>query len=85
MEYIRLEKISESWYEMYFAPNSKKIGKVIMDVDGYFSYWPEDMSGSFSSWTMRLIADKLEEMNKDWDDKVNEYFERERQENEEGI
>jgi hypothetical protein len=41
--------------------------------DGYKYYWVKG-KGALSASQLRAIADMLDELNKDWNDKVNEYF-----------
>ena len=42
-----------------------------MDVDGYYYYWPEkEKGGCWSPWMLRDVTDKLDEVNKPWDDIV---------------
>lgn len=38
--------------------------------DGYKFYWPS-RAGGFESHTLRLIADLLDEDNKEWDEQLN--------------
>lgn len=38
--------------------------------DGYLYFWPMQRSGFWPSGTMRAIADKLDELNKPWDEIV---------------
>lgn len=42
--------------------------------DGFKYYWPEHTNGCFSSRTLRDIADQLDEMNKDWSNQIDMYF-----------
>lgn len=47
------------------------IGVFVMDVDGYYYYWPNrQKDGAWSPWMLRDVADKLDEVNKPWDDIV---------------
>jgi hypothetical protein len=51
-----------------------------MNIDGYF-YYEEDLQkqgGLWAAWSLRLIADELDEINEPWDRKVNAYFESEK-------
>jgi hypothetical protein len=50
--------------------NGKLIGELIMDVDGYFYFWPEDNNGAWASHHLRELANKLDELNKEWDKQV---------------
>lgn len=47
---------------------------IIQDVDGYYYFWPAEGGGYFNEFTLRVIADHLEELNKPWDDEINKYF-----------
>ena len=55
------------------TPNNKVVGYLIVDVDGYFYFWPSN-EGCWSAHMMRTIANKLDEVNKKWDDQITEYF-----------
>lgn len=60
-------------YHVYF--DKKKIGDFDLDVDGYYHFWPNpSLNGSTTSNILRLIADELDKVNKDWDDNIKEYF-----------
>jgi hypothetical protein len=48
-----------------------------MDVDGYYYFWPSN-DGCWPSHIMRSIANKLDEINKKWNDEVTEYFDKEK-------
>lgn len=51
--------------------NNKSIGEFIRDVDGYYHYWPNpSLKGSWNSNALRLIADELDRVNKEWDTHV---------------
>ena len=55
------------------TPNNHLVGELIMDVDGYFYFWPSN-DGCWPSHIMRSIANKLDDINKPWNDAVTEYF-----------
>jgi hypothetical protein len=44
-------------------------GEIQIEVDGYY-YWFPSGGGGLSAWELRSIADKLDSINKDWDDEV---------------
>lgn len=70
---IKTVKQTEHLYYIHF--NDKRIGSFEMDVDGYFYFWDESVvSGSWTAYSLRLIADELDKINKPYDDKVAEYF-----------
>jgi hypothetical protein len=66
--------------EIYFG--DKHVGEFIRDVDGFYMYFPTKMTngeiihigGGFTEWFLRAIADLLDKVNKDWQDRINEYF-----------
>jgi len=74
---IDVQKIERNKYEVLI--NEKLIGHFIRDVDGYLYYWPlKSLSGSWNSNALRLIANKLDELNKELDNSIKKYFENER-------
>jgi hypothetical protein len=59
--------------KVYF--NTVHLGKIIKDVDGFYYFWIKEGSyGSWNSYSLRLIADKLDQINKRWNNNINEYF-----------
>lgn len=48
----------------------------VVGDDGYYYYWPNrNFSGGYPAYALRLIADELDRLNKDWDDQIKKYFE----------
>jgi len=47
-------------------------GTLEMKEDGYYDWYPSfpSTSGYIPSWVLRAISDKLDELNKDWDEQV---------------
>jgi hypothetical protein len=46
-----------------------------MDVDGYYYFdYVTTPNGLWTSYSLRMVADLLEEMNKQYDDNIKEYF-----------
>ena len=43
---------------------------IYQDVDGFYYYDPPLHCGCFQSHTLREIADKLDEMNKVWNEQI---------------
>jgi hypothetical protein len=69
---INLEK-NGNMYTVRF--NKKEIGTFELDVDGHYYFWDNPkVSGSWSSYPLRLIADELDKVNKPFDDSVKAYF-----------
>jgi hypothetical protein len=55
--------------------NNRIIGYFIMDLDGYYYFdYDADTNGLWTSHSLRMVADLLEEINKPHEDKINEYF-----------
>lgn len=67
-------------YNVYYK-NQKLLGYFRLDIDGYYYFEDIPNSGNWSSYALRQIADKLDEINKPYDDKVTEYFEDEKRKN----
>ena len=66
---ITLEKISDSSYYMYF--NKIYLGDVIQDESGFYNFFfSNDNKGYWTSHSLRLIAEKLDELNKEWNDEI---------------
>lgn len=60
-------------YQVYYE-NGVYLGDILTDVDGFYYYWPELRGGSWASIVMRLIADKLDELNQPWEEEIERYF-----------
>jgi hypothetical protein len=58
--------------------NNKQLGIFALDVDGSYYFWDRSDLGSWSSYSLRLIADELDKVNKPFDDSVKAYFEAEK-------
>jgi len=50
--------------------NGVKLGYAYAEVDGYYVFVPETRNGFWSSYTLRMIAERLDELNAEWDLKV---------------
>jgi hypothetical protein len=63
--------VSPNIYAVY-APNEKEIGFLYIEVDGYYVYQPNGgpAPSCWSAYGMREIADKLDELNREWDKEV---------------
>lgn len=65
---ITLIKISDIQYDVYWGYNNK-LGKFVTDVDGSFYFWSsKENNGAWSSYGLKCIADKLDELNEPWED-----------------
>lgn len=64
-------KVRVGQYVVKNKSNGVYLGEFECDVDGYYYYWPlEDKIGSWPSYMLRALADALDEINKEWDDIV---------------
>ena len=79
---IRLEKVKNNNFFVYWN-NNTLVGTFEMNCDGYYYFWANDSPGSWSSYALRLVADKLDEINKPFKEVVDEYFDQERKDFEE--
>ena len=69
MEMIETNYVIDGVHAVYF--NKKRLGAFVVQDDGYFGFYPDDdLKGYWSSHSLRLIADKLDEMNKTWDEYI---------------
>lgn len=80
---LNLEKVNEQEFKV-ITSNGLNIGTFELDVDGFWHFWNTDyIAGSWSSYSLRLVADKLDEVNKPYKEVVDEYFDQERRDREE--
>lgn len=45
-------------------------GSLYMEVDGFYVWWPNERPGFIGSDFLHAIADKLDELNKEWQEKI---------------
>ena len=65
---VILKDVNEFIKELY-TEKGKVLGVFEMDVDGYFYFWRnKKLKGCASSDLLRRIADKLDDVNKEWDE-----------------
>ena len=66
---LTYNKITKGQYEVFI--NTVNIGEFLMDVDGYWKYWPNDhRSGYWDEWMLTILAEELHKLNKNWDQEV---------------
>ena len=82
MKKLSTQKITDGYYAIIVDGNSNHIiAYFVRDVDGYFYYINENergQGGTMASYTLREIADLLDELNKPWDNQIAEYFKNEK-------
>jgi hypothetical protein len=66
-EFLKTE--SGSWH---VKCGHNLLGELFPLEDGYLYWWPKPSYGAWSPWMLRAIADKIDELNKPWDDEVAE-------------
>jgi hypothetical protein len=67
-EYMNYKKISENSFKVIYS-NGVEMGFLLKEVDGYFVFYPNLSNGGFwSAHILRSLANKLEEINKEWDE-----------------
>ena len=67
-ELLILIKIPGGYNVQYY--NGVFMGEFEKLEDGYYHYWPIKREGCWAAHAMRAIADKLDELNKPWHDKI---------------
>lgn len=72
MELFLQKTETDARYEVYF--NNRHLGYFYMEVDGFYVFIPKGNIGYWDEFSLRMIVDKLEEMNKKWNDDLNQYF-----------
>lgn len=50
--------------------NGHYAGTLEPKEDGYWDWYPDLAPGYIPSWVLRTLADKLDDINKDWDKQV---------------
>lgn len=43
---------------------------IVTDNDGYKLFWPCQLGSGLDAFALRVIADELDRLNKDWDEQV---------------
>jgi hypothetical protein len=66
---VTFTKQSENDYLVVFE-NGVILGHLLKEVDGYFVFYPELRGGFWESLIMRILADKMDDLNRDWDEIV---------------
>jgi major membrane immunogen (membrane-anchored lipoprotein) len=68
------KKYADGNIQVYYT-NGVFMGNLEVGDDGYYVWWDDkNNSGYVPSWILRELADKLDELNKEWDEGVKEFF-----------
>jgi hypothetical protein len=74
MSAFKYKKVKDYKVEVR-TKNNVSIASIERDVDGYFYFWmDESINGAWTSNTLREIANKLDELNKEWDTTIKREF-----------
>lgn len=70
---IEVTNTDKGVYELLI--NNKSIGEYILDADGYYYFWENpNLKGSWNSNALRVIADEMDKLNKEWDEHITKYL-----------
>lgn len=53
-----------------------RLGELYREVDGFFMFWPECVTGSYTEQFLREVADKLRDLNKKWNETIEKEMKR---------
>ena len=71
---LSTERIGKYHFKIIFN-NRKHIGYAVMDVDGYYYFEPTTQTNGFwTSYSLRMISDLLDEINLEHDNRIIEHF-----------
>ncbi len=70
---LKVIDIEDRASKKLLTENGKEIGLLYLDVDGYYYYEPAG-TGGYSSYHLREIASVLDDINKPYQDQLDEYF-----------
>ena len=69
-QYIEANKTSSGAYQLRFS-NGALMGTAEQEVDGYYYFYPDQTKrGFWAPFILRAIADKVDEINKPWNDMI---------------
>lgn len=75
MNILKVDKEQNGTMDVRAISNNKLIGCFMVDVDGYYNFWPlESITGFYSGDMLIELGMKLKAVNADWDKHLNEYF-----------
>lgn len=51
--------------------NGNLVGRAVLDIDGYYYFeFDQSRTGWWQGWALRLIGEKMDELNKEWDEQM---------------
>ena len=57
-------------YKIYFSVNHKHLGNAVMDIDGYYLFYPEENNRGWSSYGLNLVKDTIDALNEEWNNHI---------------
>jgi hypothetical protein len=69
---IELKPANSGGYRAYLVegPTNACVGDIQRSEDGYFYWWPMGLGGCWQAYILSGLADKLDELNAEWDAQV---------------
>jgi hypothetical protein len=68
---ITIKPIGSNTHTAYIMAGDKNIGTVVRDdADGLWYLHGWSVTGYMQAWTLRAIADRLDDMNRGWKEKL---------------
>lgn len=59
---------------VYYMKSDKHVGDFVMDVDGFYRFFPSDeKGGSYSQHHLEILYLALEDLNREWEEIINQY------------
>lgn len=59
----------------FYWNNGVYLGYVYKEVDGFYTFvFCDGNHGTWNSYVLRTIADKMDELNKEWQNNIDDYF-----------
>ncbi len=71
---MTLVKINDDEYQVQHT-NGVRLGKMYKEIDGFFVFSPDPyLTGFYESAPLHWLADELDRLNKEWNDRLDTYF-----------
>jgi hypothetical protein len=75
MDILKVDKEQNGTMDVRAASSGKLLGCFMMEVDGFYNFWPlESITGYYSSDMLIELGRKLEEVNLNWNKHLDEHF-----------
>ena len=72
---MNAQKLNDNRY-ILASETGNRIGEFYREVDGIFVFWPQAASGFYTEGFLREVADKLRDMNKEWNETIEKELKR---------